>query len=71
MKIIGCDCHPGYQQIAALDLATGEMVEKALSHERKELLRGTRRVKHENETELRWLLTIALCGSKQLSCSTR
>jgi len=36
MKIIGCDFHPGYQQIAVLDLATGEMVEKALSHERKE-----------------------------------
>src|SRR3984957_17381608 len=36
MKIIGCDFHPGYQQIAMLDLVTGEMVEKALSHERKE-----------------------------------
>jgi len=32
MKIIGCDFHPGYQQIAVLDLATREMVEKALSH---------------------------------------
>jgi hypothetical protein len=39
MKIIGCDFHPGYQQIAVLDLATGEMVEKALSHERKEEVR--------------------------------
>ena len=27
MKIIGCDFHPGYQQIAMLDLVTGEMVE--------------------------------------------
>jgi hypothetical protein len=35
IKIIGCDFHPGYQQIAVLDLATGEIVEKALSHERK------------------------------------
>jgi hypothetical protein len=34
MKIIGCDFHPGYQQIAVLDQGTGEMVEKALSHER-------------------------------------
>ena len=33
MKIMGCDFHPGYQQIAMLDLVTGEMVEKALSHE--------------------------------------
>jgi hypothetical protein len=49
MKIIGCDFHPSYQQIAVLDLASGEMVEKALSHERKEevraFLRGTGRVR--------------------------
>jgi hypothetical protein len=37
MKIIGCDFHPGYQQIAMFDLVTGEMVEKALTHERKVL----------------------------------
>ena len=40
MKIIGCDFHPSYQQIAMLDLATGEMMEKALSHERKEEVRA-------------------------------
>ena len=40
MKIIGCDFHPGSQQIAVLDLATGEVVEKALSHERKEEARA-------------------------------
>src|SRR6202048_3294439 len=40
MKIIGCDFHPGYQQIAMLDSVTGEMVEKALSHERKEEVRA-------------------------------
>ena len=40
MKIIGCDFHPGYQQIAMLDLATGEVVEKVLSHERKEEVRA-------------------------------
>jgi hypothetical protein len=40
MRIIGCDFDPGYQQIAVLDLATGEMVEKALSHERKEEVRA-------------------------------
>ena len=28
MKIIGCDFHRGYQQIAVLDLATGEMVRR-------------------------------------------
>ncbi len=40
MKIIGCDFHPGYQQIAMLDLASGEIVQKALSHERKEEVRA-------------------------------
>src|ERR1700739_1682073 len=40
MKIIGCDFHPSYQQIAVLDLASGEMVEKALSHEGKEEVRA-------------------------------
>src|SRR4051812_12371446 len=39
MKIIGCDFHPGYQQIAMLDSETGEMIERALSHERKEEVR--------------------------------
>ena len=40
MKIIGCDFHPSYQQIAVLDSVTGEIVEKALSHERKEEVRA-------------------------------
>ena len=40
MKIIGCDFHPGYQQIMMLDTETGEIIEKALSHERKEEVRA-------------------------------
>ena len=32
MKIIGCDFHPGYQQIAMLDKSTGEVTEKRPSH---------------------------------------
>lgn len=40
MKIIGCDFHPGYQQVAMWDKATGEVLEKALSHERKEEVRA-------------------------------
>ena len=40
MKIIGCDFHPSYQQIAVLDQGTGEMEEKALSHQRKEEVRA-------------------------------
>jgi transposase len=36
MKIIGCDFHPGYQQIAMLDQSTGEVMEKRLSHQGEE-----------------------------------
>lgn len=32
MKIIGCDYHPSFQQIAMLDTETGEMVERRLLH---------------------------------------
>jgi transposase len=33
MWIIGCDLHARYQQIAALDKATGEMMERRLEHD--------------------------------------
>jgi transposase len=33
MMIIGCDYHPRYQQIAMMDPATGELVERRLEHE--------------------------------------
>ncbi len=39
MKIIGCDFHPSYQQIAWLDTATGELREAVLEHERGEARR--------------------------------
>ena len=32
MKIIGCDFHPSFQQIAMCDLETGEVQERKLSH---------------------------------------
>ena|SRR5215475_12389322 len=32
MKIIGCDFHPSFQQIAMLDTETGELVERKLLH---------------------------------------
>jgi hypothetical protein len=61
MKIIGCDFHPSYQQIAMLDPGTGEMVEKALSHERKEEVRafyagleGSARVGIEASGQSQW-----------------
>jgi transposase len=31
MKIIGCDFHPGFQQIAMIDTETGEYTEKRLT----------------------------------------
>ena len=33
MWIIGCDLHTRYQQVAALDTTTGELLERRLSHE--------------------------------------
>jgi hypothetical protein len=32
MMIIGCDYHPGFQQIAWLDTDTGELRERRLGH---------------------------------------
>ena len=33
MMIIGCDLHTRYQQIARLDMETGEEVQRRLEHE--------------------------------------
>jgi len=33
MLIIGCDFHTRYQQIAMMDEATGELVERRLDHQ--------------------------------------
>jgi hypothetical protein len=33
MKIVGCDLHPHYQQVAMLDAETGELIERRLEHE--------------------------------------
>ena len=32
MLIIGCDYHPGFQQIAFVDTLTGELKEQRLAH---------------------------------------
>lgn len=39
MKIIGCDFHPSYQQIAMVDTGTGELWEGRLEHEQGEARR--------------------------------
>jgi len=33
MIIIGCDYHPGFQQIAFVDTDTGELAERKLGHQ--------------------------------------
>ena len=33
MKIVGCDLHTHCQQVAMLDVETGELVERRLEHE--------------------------------------
>ena len=43
MKIVGCDLHTRYQQVAMLDAETGELVERRLD---------TRAEKHERSTQL-------------------
>jgi transposase len=32
MLIVGCDYHPGFQQIAFVDMETGELRERRLAH---------------------------------------
>jgi len=60
MKIIGCDFHTRYQQIAMLDQATGELTERRLEHENGEAeafyrrLSGAVRVGIEATGPLHW-----------------
>jgi transposase len=61
MMIIGCDYHPGFQQIAWVDTATGEWGERKLTHtvEAESFYRGLRgqevRVGMEATGHARWL----------------
>ncbi len=36
MRIVGCEFHTRYQQIAMMDEATGELVQRRLDHENEE-----------------------------------
>jgi transposase len=60
MKIVGCDLHTRYQQIAMLDDETGELVERRLEHASGEAkgfyseLRGAVRVGIEASGHTRW-----------------
>ena len=42
MKIVGCDLHTRYQQIAMLDTETGELIERRLEHANGEPARVSR-----------------------------
>ncbi len=48
MKIVGCDLHTRYQQIAMLDRETGELIERRLEHES-----GEGRVAHPSRSVFR------------------
>jgi transposase len=60
MKIVGCDLHTRYQQIAMLDTETGELIERRLEHENGEArafyasLEGPVRVGIEATGHTRW-----------------
>ena len=47
MLIIGCDYHPGFQQIACVDIETGELSERHLAH-REEAEEFYRELKQQN-----------------------
>ena len=61
MKIIGCDLHTRYQQVAMLEEETGELIERRLEHESGEArsfyagLTGRVRVGIEATGHTRWL----------------
>src|ERR1700720_4339055 len=60
MLIIGCDYHPGFQQIAFVDTETGEIGERRLTHREEaeqfygSLKEGTVRVGMEASGHARW-----------------
>ena len=60
MLVIGCDFHTRYQQIAMMDEATGELIERRLDHESGEAqafyhnLEGPVRVGIEATGPIRW-----------------
>lgn len=67
MLIVGCDCHPGFQQIALVDTDTGELSEWRLLHReeaeqfyRKLQEQGRKGVAYQRGTTLRPSLPSAL-----------
>ena len=64
MKIVGCDLHTRYQQIALLDTETGDLMERRLEHASGEArafyagLQGPVRVGIEATGHTRWFRRI-------------
>jgi len=77
MLIIGCDYHPGFQQIAFVDTETGEVQERRLKHreEAEEFYRtlaGTGakvRVGMETSGHSRWFERLLAEFSQQLTAA--
>ena len=59
MKIVGCDFHPAWQQVAIFDPETGEIVERKLLHEDGQAER------FYGELEAPALIGIEACGNSQ------
>jgi transposase len=59
MKIVGCDFHPSWQQVAVFDSETGEVEERKLLHGDGEAERFYR------ELEAPALVGIEACGNSQ------
>ena len=77
MKIVGCDLHTRYQQVAMLDAETGELVERRLEHENGEAQVGcrlgpgwSRPSGPADQLQLRWGLApeVARVDSSQIQC---
>ena len=79
MLIIGCDFHPGFQQVAIFDNQTGEIIEKKLHHPAEAIgfyrgLEGEVRVGLEAGSPCQWfrrLLQDAHPGSRDAAAEDR
>jgi hypothetical protein len=63
MKIIGCDFHPSFQQIAMLDLETGEYTKKKLRHATGEAVEFYRGLTGEVRVGFEVTIRIDACAS--------
>ena len=71
MLIIGCDYHPGFQQIACVDTDTGELSEHRLAHreEAEAVLPGTETAKSISAggDGVQWALTLVRAVARRVA----